>query len=184
MLSRRCGVADSERIIGTHAEMSRLFCSLRRDWNRARDFHRNRRASALTLHYSRRRLADIVCRCPHPALDAQTLARNLNRDMKIPFTGGCACGAIRYECTVEPTSMFKCHCRDCQRDGRHFYMRGDCAGRFIQICARHATLPIHAERGDRSAQAWFLCRVRLAIDRWRKSGRHNGNRQDQRRKLG
>jgi hypothetical protein len=35
--------------------------------------------------------------------------------MKIPFTGGCACGAIRYECTAEPTSMFKCHCRDCQR---------------------------------------------------------------------
>ena len=95
--------------------MSRLFCSLRRDWNRARDFHRNRRASALTLHYSRRRLTDIVCRCPHPALDAQILGRNLNREMKIPFTGGCACGAIRYECTVEPTSMFKCHCRDCQR---------------------------------------------------------------------
>jgi len=34
--------------------------------------------------------------------------------MKIPFTGGCACGAIRYECTAEPILMFKCHCRDCQ----------------------------------------------------------------------
>ncbi len=32
----------------------------------------------------------------------------------IPFTGGCACGAIRYECTAEPIMMFKCHCRDCQ----------------------------------------------------------------------
>ena len=32
----------------------------------------------------------------------------------IPFTGGCACGAIRYECTVEPIMMLKCHCRDCQ----------------------------------------------------------------------
>ena len=95
--------------------MSRLFCSLRRDWNRARDFHRNRRASALTLHYSRRRLTDIVCRCPHPALDAQILGRNLNREMKIPFTGGCACGAIRYECSAEPIMMFKCHCRDCQQ---------------------------------------------------------------------
>src|SRR5215831_14320099 len=35
--------------------------------------------------------------------------------MKIPFTGGCACGAIRYECTAEPIAMFKCHCRDCQK---------------------------------------------------------------------
>src|SRR5437870_13527238 len=33
----------------------------------------------------------------------------------IPFTGGCVCGAIRYECTAEPVMMFKCHCRDCQR---------------------------------------------------------------------
>jgi hypothetical protein len=31
------------------------------------------------------------------------------------FTGGCACGAIRYECDAEPIAMFYCHCRDCQR---------------------------------------------------------------------
>ena len=30
------------------------------------------------------------------------------------FTGGCVCGAIRYECDAEPIMMFKCHCRDCQ----------------------------------------------------------------------
>ena len=35
--------------------------------------------------------------------------------VKIPFTGGCSCGAIRYECTAEPIMMFKCHCRDCQQ---------------------------------------------------------------------
>jgi hypothetical protein len=33
--------------------------------------------------------------------------------VKLPITGGCACGAIRYEITVEP-NMMKCHCRDCQ----------------------------------------------------------------------
>ena len=33
--------------------------------------------------------------------------------MEIPFTGGCACGAIRYECSAEPIMMFKCHFRDC-----------------------------------------------------------------------
>ena len=33
--------------------------------------------------------------------------------MAVPFTGGCACGAIRYECTAEPLYMGNCHCRDC-----------------------------------------------------------------------
>jgi hypothetical protein len=32
-----------------------------------------------------------------------------------PFSGGCACGAIRYESTAEPMVMLHCHCRDCQR---------------------------------------------------------------------
>jgi hypothetical protein len=35
--------------------------------------------------------------------------------MKTPFSGECACGAIRYECTAEPAAMVQCHCRDCQR---------------------------------------------------------------------
>ena len=32
-----------------------------------------------------------------------------------PFSGGCACGAIRYESTAEPVLMLHCHCSDCQR---------------------------------------------------------------------
>lgn len=35
--------------------------------------------------------------------------------MKVPFSGGCMCGAIRYECTAEPIFMGNCHCRDCQQ---------------------------------------------------------------------
>lgn len=29
----------------------------------------------------------------------------------MPFTGGCACGAIRYECGAEPLFMGNCHCQ-------------------------------------------------------------------------
>ena len=36
-------------------------------------------------------------------------------NIKLPFTGGCVCGAVRYECTAEPMLTFKCHCSDCQR---------------------------------------------------------------------
>lgn len=35
--------------------------------------------------------------------------------MKAPFSGGCACGAIRYTATAEPRYMGNCHCRDCQQ---------------------------------------------------------------------
>ena len=35
--------------------------------------------------------------------------------MIAPFSGGCACGSIRYVCTRAPLAMLNCHCRDCQR---------------------------------------------------------------------
>lgn len=31
------------------------------------------------------------------------------------FTGGCLCGALRYECSAEAVWSGNCHCRDCQK---------------------------------------------------------------------
>jgi hypothetical protein len=36
--------------------------------------------------------------------------------MNTPYTGGCACGAIRYEIAVEPFASLDCQCRQCQRE--------------------------------------------------------------------
>jgi hypothetical protein len=35
--------------------------------------------------------------------------------MKLPQTGGCQCGKVRYEITEKPQSVYTCHCLDCQR---------------------------------------------------------------------
>ena len=35
--------------------------------------------------------------------------------MTQPYTGGCACGAIRYETDSDPVFENHCQCRDCQR---------------------------------------------------------------------
>lgn len=36
--------------------------------------------------------------------------------MTKPYTGGCACGAIRYSMSGEPLFSNHCQCRDCQRE--------------------------------------------------------------------
>ena len=36
--------------------------------------------------------------------------------MDKPYTGGCACGAIRYSILGEPLFSNHCQCRDCQRE--------------------------------------------------------------------
>jgi len=35
--------------------------------------------------------------------------------MRLPQTGGCQCGALRYEITEAPQMVYACHCTDCQR---------------------------------------------------------------------
>lgn len=37
-------------------------------------------------------------------------------------TGGCLCGAVRYESAGEPLFSLQCHCRDCQRSSGTAYI--------------------------------------------------------------
>ena len=40
------------------------------------------------------------------------------------FTGGCACGAVRYRVDAEPMVMVNCHCRACQHASGSAYATG------------------------------------------------------------
>jgi hypothetical protein len=33
----------------------------------------------------------------------------------LPLTGGCQCGAVRYEVAEAPSEIYVCHCRECRR---------------------------------------------------------------------
>src|SRR5215472_10592046 len=37
------------------------------------------------------------------------------RSMKLPQTGGCQCGALRYKISEAPELVYTCHCTECQR---------------------------------------------------------------------
>lgn len=60
--------------------------------------------------------------------------------MNNPYTGGCACGAIRYEIAGEPVFSNHCQCRDCQREsgtGHGSYMTFPRAGVQLTGAASH-----------------------------------------------
>tara|TARA_B100001175_G_scaffold41297_1_gene30627 strand:+ start:258 stop:659 length:402 start_codon:yes stop_codon:yes gene_type:complete len=44
--------------------------------------------------------------------------------MPVPFEGGCHCGAVRYVCSEEPTTVVNCHCGDCQQIAGSAFITG------------------------------------------------------------
>lgn len=42
--------------------------------------------------------------------------------MKLPITGGCLCGKVRYQITAKPLRTANCHCRTCQKSSGAPYL--------------------------------------------------------------
>lgn len=85
-----------------------------------------------------------------------------------PLTGGCSCGAVRYEIATMPIAIYACHCTDCQRRSGSAFA--------INVPVRAATLRIvkgspkgwhTTSLSGIAATAWFCgeCCVRLYGER-------------------
>ena len=65
------------------------------------------------------------------------------------ITGGCLCGAVRYECSAELSKIIACHCTDCQKasgSGASPPLTSD-AGRGVS----HSLRPVN------TSMAWSFC---------------------------
>jgi hypothetical protein len=75
--------------------------------------------------------------------------------MKVPFSGGCACGAIRYECSAEPVFSWNCHCRDCQQaSGSAFCPVLYVAKATLTITGKSKYHDVRAESGNRVSRGF------------------------------
>ena len=75
--------------------------------------------------------------------------------MNAPFSGGCACGAIRYECSSEPLAMLNCHCRDCQQSsGAPFASGVIVPTRSIKIAGSPITYAVRASSGAKTTRSF------------------------------
>ena len=65
-----------------------------------------------------------------------------------PFSGGCACGTIRYTCASQPLAMLNCHCRDCQQSsGAPFGSGVVVTTHSVEVTGSPATYSVRAASG-------------------------------------
>ena len=75
--------------------------------------------------------------------------------MMLPQTGGCQCGAVRYEITEAPRLTYACHCRDCQRmTGSAFSMAVVGAERAFRLAGPEPRLIQRLADSGRTANRW------------------------------
>jgi len=81
-----------------------------------------------------------------------------------PFSGGCACGSIRYVCSRRPVAMLNCHCLDCQRSSGAPFASGFIVRvSEIAITGTPKTYSVRAGGQRQSRDSQFLPRLWLSI---------------------
>lgn len=84
--------------------------------------------------------------------------------MNFPQTGGCQCGAIRYELKAPPALIYACHCTHCQsQSGSAFGMAAMMRHGDLQITQGEPAAFEQVTGGGRKRLCWFCrdCGTRL-----------------------
>jgi hypothetical protein len=86
----------------------------------------------------------------------------------LPLTGGCPCGAIRYEISTYPLLLYTCHCTDCQRhSGSAFALNMRVPTEAFRIVHGEPKAWRHQSASGAEVAAWFCgdCGGRIHGDR-------------------
>ena len=82
----------------------------------------------------------------------------------LPLTGGCSCGAIRYEITSFPLLLYTCNCTDCQTaSGSAFALNMPVATRAFRIAKGEPKGWHHLSPSGAEVASWFCgdCGARI-----------------------
>ena len=75
--------------------------------------------------------------------------------MNIPFSGGCTCGSIRYQCVRGPIAMLNCHCLDCQRSSGAPFASGVVVMTVnVEISGTPKTYSVRASSGELATRSF------------------------------
>jgi hypothetical protein len=78
--------------------------------------------------------------------------------MTATFSGGCACGSIRYLCSRAPVATLNCHCPDCQRSSGAPFASGFIVRESdITITGTPKTCSVRASSGRLGVQSCDPC---------------------------
>ena len=94
--------------------------------------------------------------------------------MDKPITGGCLCGALRYEANAAPTFMGYCCCDDCQKaSGSGFIPFVGFVGGVLKVTGPHTMYQMHHKDGRTSDR--FSCAKCASLVFGGEPGNPNGN---------
>src|ERR1700729_2260550 len=84
--------------------------------------------------------------------------------MSFPQSGGCQCGAIRYEIGGPPAVVYACHCTECQRQsGSAFAMAAVIPQQHFRITEGNPKMFARKTGPSKTMECWFCpdCGTRL-----------------------